>query len=105
MRRTSCAITSGKKIRLNRHGEFRWIGFLKVGAIALSLLPARNERLVVKKLFAMLTVGAAGLATSQAATDITGVISDVSDYKDSAIVVGVAVLLFVLGRRVIRKLV
>jgi len=40
-----------------------------------------------------------------AATDIDGVISDVSGYKDAAIVVGIAVLLFVLGRRIVRKLV
>jgi len=44
-------------------------------------------------------------ATAQAATDITGVINDVEGYMDAAIVVGVAVLLFVLGRKVIRKLI
>jgi hypothetical protein len=38
-------------------------------------------------------------------TDITGVITLVTQYKDAAIIVGVAVLLFVLGRRVVRKLV
>jgi len=57
----------------------------------------------MKKLFVL----GACLAPSAlfAATDITGVISDVSDYKDAAIVVGIAVLLFVLGRRIVRKLV
>jgi hypothetical protein len=38
-------------------------------------------------------------------TDITGVISDVSGYVDAAITVGIAVLLFVLGKRVVRRLV
>jgi len=42
---------------------------------------------------------------AQAATDITGVITEISGYMDAAIVVGVGVLLFVLGRRVIKKLV
>lgn len=39
------------------------------------------------------------------ATDIAGVTSDVSGYVTAAIVVGIAVILFVLGRKVIRKLI
>lgn len=41
---------------------------------------------------------------AQAQSDITGVTSAVSGYKDAAIVVGIAVLLFVIGRKVVRKL-
>jgi len=47
----------------------------------------------------------AAAASANAATDITGVISDVSGYMDAAIVVGIAVLLFVVGRKVVRKLI
>jgi len=51
-------------------------------------------------------IGLAGMtAAANAATDITGVIEDVTSYKDAAIVVGVAILLFVLGRKVVRKLI
>lgn len=58
----------------------------------------------MKKLFTLGLLGAGTLAAS-AATDITGVVSDVSGYMDAAIVVGVAVLLFVIGRKVVRKLI
>lgn len=40
-----------------------------------------------------------------AQTDITTVTSTVSGYVTAAIVVGVAVLLFVLGRKVVRKVI
>lgn len=40
-----------------------------------------------------------------AQTDITSVTSTVSSYVSAAIVVGVAVLLFVLGRKVVRKVI
>jgi len=40
-----------------------------------------------------------------AATDMTGVIDAVTGYQEAAIVIGIAVLLFVLGRRVVRKLI
>lgn len=46
-----------------------------------------------------------GASAVQAATDITEVTTEVSGYKDAAIVVGVAILLFVIGRRVVRKLI
>lgn len=44
-------------------------------------------------------------AAANAATDITGVITDVDGYMDAAIVVGIAILLFVIGRRVVQKLI
>jgi len=53
-------------------------------------------------------VAVAGLAFTAPAmfaqSDITGVITEVSTYKTAAIVVGVAILLFTLGRAVVRKL-
>jgi len=54
-----------------------------------------------------LAIAALALAATPvfAATDITGVISDVSGYMTAAVTVGIAVLLFVLGRKVVRKLV
>lgn len=42
---------------------------------------------------------------AQAQTDMTGVVSAVEGYVDAGIAVGIGVLLFVLGRRVLRKLV
>jgi len=47
---------------------------------------------------------ATGMAAS-AQTDITQVTSTVSGYVTAATTVGIAVLLFVLGRKVIRKLI
>jgi len=41
---------------------------------------------------------------ASAQTDITGVIDAVDGYRTEAIVVGIAILLFVLGRSVVRKL-
>lgn len=38
-------------------------------------------------------------------TDITAVITAVDGYYDAALVVGIAVLLYVLGRKVVRKLI
>jgi len=67
-------------------------------------IPLRaTERQFVKKLA---IVGIVALSGSPlfAATDIDGVISDVSGYQTAATVIGIAVLLFVLGRKVIRKL-
>jgi len=40
-----------------------------------------------------------------AQTDITDVISDVTGYKTAAIAVGIAILLFLIGRKVVRKLI
>jgi len=42
--------------------------------------------------------------TVNAATDITGVVDTVSGYWDAVVAVSIAVLLFVIGRRVVRKL-
>ena len=39
------------------------------------------------------------------ATDITGVISAVDGYRTAAILVGVAVVLFVIGRKVVKSLI
>jgi len=38
-------------------------------------------------------------------TDMTGVIDSLSGYQTEAIAVGIAIFLFVLGRRVVRKLI
>lgn len=54
----------------------------------------------------LLMVAFLALAISaQAQTDMTGVVSAVEGYVDAGIAVGIGVLLFVLGRRVLRKLV
>ena len=66
------------------------------------------ERLVLvgmKKVLAMVMVAAPFVALADAPTDITGVTSAVSGYVTAGIAVGVAVLLFVLGRRVIRRVI
>jgi hypothetical protein len=47
----------------------------------------------------------ASAAHATVPTDIAGVTDAVSGYADAAIVVGITVLLFVLGRKVVRKLV
>ena len=70
-------------------------------------------RRVVRKLIAFAMIGTSAALAWSAFTpnahatgdDITTVISSVSGYETAAVVVGVAVLLFVLGRRVIRKLI
>ncbi|HEV2210251.1 MAG TPA: hypothetical protein VG167_15850 [Verrucomicrobiae bacterium] len=50
--------------------------------------------------------GAAGAAIPAfAQTDVTGVITAASGYQTAAVVVGIAVLLFVIGRKVVRKLI
>jgi len=51
--------------------------------------------------FAMLVAVSSALAQS----DIAGVTTAVDGYVDAAIAVGVAVLLFVLGRKVVRRLI
>lgn len=51
--------------------------------------------------FAFLVLASA----ANAQTDITAVISTVDGYLDAAIAVGIAVLLFVLGRKVVRRLI
>ena len=37
-------------------------------------------------------------------TDITGVVSALDGYRTAAVAVGIAILLFVLGRTVVRKI-
>lgn len=39
-----------------------------------------------------------------AQSDITGVMTSLTTYKDAAIALGVAILLFVLGRAIVRKI-
>jgi len=48
---------------------------------------------------------ATGVMSANAQSDITGVTTSVSGYVTAATAVGIAVLLFVLGRKVIRKLI
>lgn len=43
-------------------------------------------------------------ALANAQTDITGVIDELTTYRTAAMAVGVAVLLFVLGRTIVRKI-
>jgi hypothetical protein len=61
------------------------------------------------KVIAVATVGAmllgASAAHAQASDQITTTISSVSTYETAAVAVGVAVLLFVIGRKVVRKLI
>jgi len=56
-----------------------------------------------KSLVAVLVLGS--VVAANASTDLTSAIEAVSAYMDSAIVIGIAILLFTLGRRVVRKLV
>jgi len=42
--------------------------------------------------------------TASAQTDITGVISAVDGYRTAAVAVGIAILLYVIGRGVVRKI-
>jgi len=46
---------------------------------------------------------AVGVSTASAQTDITGVVTSLDGYLDAAIAIGVAILLFTLGRAVVRK--
>lgn len=62
----------------------------------------RSRRILQAGAFAVMALGAMTPAFAQ--SDITGVITEVSGYKTAAIVVGVAILLFTLGRAVVRKL-
>lgn len=56
------------------------------------------------RLWAFLLVALFGMVGSASAqTDITGVISEIDTYKDLAIVIAIAILLFVLGRKVVRR--
>jgi len=48
-------------------------------------------------------VATTAAVSARAATDITGVIDDVDGYYTAAAGVGIAVLLFVLGRAIVRK--
>jgi len=58
----------------------------------------RFQKLALAGAFLAITVGKAS-----AQTDITGVIDSLDGYLTAAIAVGVAVLLFTLGRAIVRK--
>lgn len=59
----------------------------------------------IKKVAASLLAAVPFAAMADVPTDISGVTSAVSGYVTAAVAVGVAVLLFVLGKRVVRKLI
>lgn len=78
---------------------YHWAGS---GSAFPSLQPMRKA---LKK--AAVVAGSALMAGSAMAadpTDIAGVITSVDGYRTAAVAVGVAVLLFVLGRSIVRKL-
>ncbi len=57
--------------------------------------------------FAAVALAAAPLAVQHAradATDIAGVITAVDGYRTAAVAVGIAILLYVIGRGVVRKI-
>jgi hypothetical protein len=60
----------------------------------------------MRKYVTGLVVSGASLSAmaADAPTDITGVTSAVSGYATAAIAIGITVMLFVIGRRVVRKL-
>jgi len=62
----------------------------------------RNRMQKLAAIGAMLAVtGSAAMAQ----TDITTALDTVTDYKAAAIVIGIAIFLFVLGRKVVKRLV
>jgi len=62
-------------------------------------------RKVLRRLICVAFMGWLVSSNAWAATDIAGVTSSVSGYVTAAIVVGISVLLFVLGRKVLRRLI
>ena len=82
-------------------------------AVGIAVLLFTLGRRVVRRLIcAALMLGGAGLMNSlftanahATGDDITTVITSVSGYETAAVAVGVAVLLFVLGKRVVRRLI
>jgi len=71
------------------------------------MLPRGNKRKQVNK-FNKIALVAATLAlttfAASAQSDITGVLDELTTYKTAGIVIGVAILLFTLGRTIVRKL-
>jgi len=67
------------------------------------------QHFVARNAKRLAVVSATGMAMVQNAkadaTDIAGVTTAITGYKNDAIIVGVAILLFVLGRKVVRKLI
>jgi len=56
----------------------------------------------MKKLFVLAAVAVAPLAVF-AATDMQGVVTEVSGYWDAVLPIGIGILLFGLGRRALKK--
>jgi len=81
----------------------------KARALGLAQKTAAFAKRQAGKVVAIGTVGAtllgASAAHAQASDQITTTISSVSSYETAAVAVGVAVLLFVIGRKVVRKLI
>lgn len=73
--------------------------------VGISVLLFVLGRKVLRKLIALAFVIGASAMSASAATDIAGVTTSVDGYVTAAIVVGISVLLFVLGRKVLRKLI
>jgi len=76
-------------------------------AVAIGIVLFVLGRKVVRRLIAFALI--AGLALyaqyASAATDITGTITTISGYVTSATAVAIGVVLFVLGRKVVRRLI
>jgi len=67
-----------------------------------------NERFIVfKKLLPLVALALCALAPSVLAvsTDITGTVSELSVITDAAIVVGIVVLVFMVGRKLVRRII
>lgn len=64
----------------------------------------KNRKNIVQRLALAGAFLAMTGATAFAQSDITGVVDTLDTYRTSAMAVGVAVLLFVLGRSIVRKI-
>lgn len=69
----------------------------------MKLLQNIRNRFVAMFAFVMALV-ALSFNTASAQSDITGVLDELTTYKTAGIVIGVAILLFTLGRVIVRKL-
>ena len=47
----------------------------------------------------------AGLSAQAVSTDVTGVVNELSTLTDAAIVVGIVILVFMVGRKLVRRLI
>jgi len=69
----------------------------------MKMLQAVRNRLAAFWVFALALMVFTSAAFAQ--TDITGVITEIEGYLEPAIAVAIAILLFVLGRKVVRRLI